>query len=149
MLEYTIMTFNRNLARFLNHSFMEALWGKRGGWGGVEEALIYYTLLHFIAITSPGEERANLGAFRAFVRFVLLWICRFPLPLGVWEGLRFVIVALPGLFSYFFLLKPVIYIYIFCASYFLISPRRFLHYENKPIQYTENFTTKKNMKIFR
>ena len=24
----------------------------------------------------------------------------FPLPLGVWEGLRFVIVALPGLFSY-------------------------------------------------
>ena len=29
--------------------------------------------------------------------------CRFPLPLGVWEGLRFVIVALPGLFSYLFL----------------------------------------------
>ena len=28
------------------------------------------------------------------------FICRFPLPLGVWEGLRFVIVALPGLFSY-------------------------------------------------
>ena len=26
--------------------------------------------------------------------------CRFPLPLGVWEGLRFVIVTLPGLFSY-------------------------------------------------
>ena len=26
----------------------------------------------------------------------------FPLPLGVWEGLRFVIVALPGLFSYLF-----------------------------------------------
>ena len=56
-----------------------------------------------IAITSLGEERAGLGAFRAFVRFVLVWICRFPLPLGVWEGLRFVIVALPGLFSYFFL----------------------------------------------
>ena len=55
-----------------------------------------------IAITSLGEERANLSAFRAFVRFVLVWICRFPLPLGVWEGLRFVIVALPGLFSYFF-----------------------------------------------
>ena len=30
-----------------------------------------------------------------------VWICRFPLPLGVWEGLRFVIVALPGLSSYF------------------------------------------------
>ena len=53
-----------------------------------------------IAITSLGEERANLSAFRTFVRFVLVWICRFPLSLGVWEGLRFVIVALPGLFSY-------------------------------------------------
>ena len=30
------------------------------------------------------------------------FICRFPLSLGVWKGLRFVIVALPGLFSYFF-----------------------------------------------
>ena len=67
------------------------------------------TLCHFvlvifspfsIAITSLGEERANLSAFRTFVRFVLVWICRFPLPLDVWKGLRFVIVALPGLFSY-------------------------------------------------
>ena len=56
-----------------------------------------------IAITSLGEERDNLSAFRTFVRFVLVWICRFPLPLGIWEGLWFVIVALPGLFSYFFL----------------------------------------------
>ena len=55
-----------------------------------------------IAITSLGEERANLSDFRTFVRFVLVWICRFPLPLGVWEGLRFVIVALPGLLPYFF-----------------------------------------------
>ena len=55
-----------------------------------------------IAITSLGEERGNLSAFRTFVRFVLVWIFRIPLPLGVWEGLRFVIVALPGLFSYFF-----------------------------------------------
>ena len=69
------------------------------------------TLCHFvlvifspfsIAITSLGEERAYLSAFRTFVRFVLVWICRFPRPLGVWEGLRFVIVALPGLFSYLF-----------------------------------------------
>ena len=69
------------------------------------------TLCHFvpvffsplsIAITSLGEERANLSAFRKFVRFVLEWICRFPLPLGIWEGLRFVIVALSGLFSYLF-----------------------------------------------
>ena len=44
----------------------------------------------------------SLGAFRTFARFVLVWFCLFPLPLGVWEGLRFVIVALPGLFSYLF-----------------------------------------------
>ena len=55
-----------------------------------------------IAITSLGEERANLSAFRTFVRFVLVWICWFPLPLGVLEGLRFVIMALPGPFSYLF-----------------------------------------------
>ena len=55
-----------------------------------------------IAINSLGEERANLSAFRTFVRFVLVWICRFPLPLGVLEGLRLVIVALPGLFCYLF-----------------------------------------------
>ena len=59
-----------------------------------------------IAITSLGEERAYLSAFRTFVRFVLVWICRFPLPLGVWEGLRFVIVALPGLFSDLFFVCP-------------------------------------------
>ena len=55
-----------------------------------------------IAITSLGEERANLSASRTFIRCVLVWICWFP-PLIVWEGLQFVIVALPGLFSYLFL----------------------------------------------
>ena len=58
-----------------------------------------------IAITSLGEERANLNAFRTFVQFVLVWICRFSLPLDVWEGLRFVLVALPGFFSNLFLLN--------------------------------------------
>ena len=43
-----------------------------------------------IAITLLGEERANLSAFRTFVRFVLVWFCRCLLPLGVWEGLRLV-----------------------------------------------------------
>ena len=69
-------------------------------------SMCHFVLVFFspfsIAITSLGEERANLNAFRTFVRFVLVWICRFPLPLGIWEGLRFVIVALPGLFSYLF-----------------------------------------------
>ena len=72
--------------------------------------VVCLTMCHFvivffspfsIAITSLGEERVN-SAFRTFVRFVLVWNCRFPLPLGVSEGLRFVIVALPGLFSYRF-----------------------------------------------
>ena len=67
-------------------------------------ALVFFSIFS-IAITSLGEERANLSVFRTFVRFVLVWICRFSLPLGVWEGLQFVIVALPGRFSYpFFVL---------------------------------------------
>ena len=72
--------------------------------------LCHFVLVFFspfsIAITSCGEERANPSAFRSFVRFVLVWIFRFPLPLGVCEGLRFVIVALPGLFSYLFFAVP-------------------------------------------
>ena len=59
--------------------------------------------LFSIAITSLGKERANLSVFRTFVRLALVWFCLFPLPLGVWEGLRFVVVALPGVFSYRFL----------------------------------------------
>ena len=69
--------------------------------------MCHFVLVFFspfsIAITSLGEERANLSAFRTFVRFVLVCFCQFPLPLGVREGLRFVIVALPRLFSYLFL----------------------------------------------
>ena len=53
--------------------------------------LCHFVLVFFspfsIAITLLGEERANLSAFRMFDRFVLVWICRFPLPLDVWEGL--------------------------------------------------------------
>ena len=50
-------------------------------------------------------KREIISAFRMFVRFALVWICLFPLPLGVCEGLRFVIVAFPGLFSYPFFLE--------------------------------------------
>ena len=59
-----------------------------------------FSVLFGIAITSLGEERANICAFRTLVRFVLVWICRFPFPLGI--------VALPGLFSYLFFIcqKP-------------------------------------------
>ena len=68
--------------------------------------LCHFVLVFFnpfsIAITSLGEERANLSAFRMFDLFMLVCIYRFPLSLDVWEELRFVIVALPGLFSYLF-----------------------------------------------
>ena len=87
-------------------------------------SMCHFVLVFFssfsIAITTLGEERANLSAFRTFVRFVLVWICRFPLPLGVLEGLRFVIVALPGLFSYlFFAVKGLPN--IICVSVVLIA----------------------------
>ena len=53
-------------------------------------SVCHFVLVFFspfsIAITSLGEERANLSAFRAFVRFVLVWICRFPLPLRSGKG---------------------------------------------------------------
>ena len=81
--------------------------------------LRHFVLVFFspfsIAITSLGEERANLSAFCTFIRFVLVWICRFPLPLGVWEGLRFVIVALPGLFSYLFF-----FLHVCLAEFFIL-----------------------------
>ena len=69
-------------------------------------ALCYFVLVFFspfsTAITSLGEERPSLGDFRTFVRFAFVWFYLFPLHLGAWEGLRFVIVAFHGLFSYRF-----------------------------------------------
>ena len=48
-------------------------------------ALCYFVLVFFspfsIAITSLGEETANLSAFHTFVRFALVWFYLFPLPL--------------------------------------------------------------------
>ena len=63
----------------------------------------------FLVLRLPrlGEERANLSTFRTFVRFEVregvFGFVSFLFLLGVWEGLRFVIVALPGLFPYLFL----------------------------------------------
>ena len=82
--------------------------------------LCYFVLVFFspfsIAITSLGEDRANLSAFRTFIWFALVWFCRFPLPFGVWEGLRFVTVALPGLFSCLFYVTNI-------AGYLFLEPR--------------------------
>ena len=73
-------------------------------------SVCHFVLVFFspfsIAVTSLGEERATLSAFRTLFQFVLVWICR--LPLGIWEGLRFVIMALPGLFSYLFFFRSQI-----------------------------------------
>ena len=63
---------------------------------------IIFFCVFSIVNTPLGEKRASLDAFRTFVQFALVWFCLFPLPLGVWVGLRFVILALPGLFSYLF-----------------------------------------------
>ena len=63
-----------------------------------------FSVLLVLRLPCLGKRELILVLFVRF-RFVLVWFCRFPLPLGVWEGLRFVIVAFPGLFSYpFFVL---------------------------------------------
>ena len=52
-------------------------------------ALCYFVL---------GEYRANISAFRTFVRFALVCFCLSLLPLRVWEGLRLVVERLPVLY---------------------------------------------------
>ena len=63
--------------------------------------LVFFSPLG-VAVASLREEGAGLGAFCTFVQFAFVWFCLFLLPLGFWEGLRLVIVALPGLFYYLF-----------------------------------------------
>ena len=52
-------------------------------------SVCHFVLMFFspfsIAIASLGEEGAGIGAFHTFVQLVLVWVCRFPLPLG-WGG---------------------------------------------------------------
>ena len=59
--------------------------------------LVFFSLFG-IAITSLGEERTGLSAFRAFVCYARVRLCLFPVPLCVRDWLRFVIVTLPRLF---------------------------------------------------
>ena len=68
-------------------------------------ALCYFVFVFFSAfsvVVTSGKRDLILVLFRTFFRFAFVWFFLFPLPLGVWEGLRFVIVALPGLFTYLF-----------------------------------------------
>ena len=71
-------------------------------------ALCYFVLVFFspfsIAITSLEEGRANLSAFVRLFDLRLFGFVRFLFLLVSGKGLRLVIVALPGLFSYFILL---------------------------------------------
>ena len=59
-----------------------------------------------------------------FDLYLFCFVCGLcPLPLGVWEGLRFVIVALPGLFSHRF--------FFFVFFFFTIVSNLFLIYTLK------------------
>ena len=49
--------------------------------------------MHFCIKSSIGTQGEAVGCKSA---------CLFSLSLGAWRGLRFMIVTLPGLFSYFF-----------------------------------------------
>ena len=71
-------------------------------------AILFLCFSVLLALRLPRlGKRELIVRLICFDRFVLVWICRVPLPLGVWEGLRFVIVALPGLFSYLFCVKEI------------------------------------------
>ena len=67
-------------------------------------AILFLCFSVLLALRLPrlGKRELILVLFVCLIDLCLFWICRFPLPLDVWEGLRFVIVALPGLFSYLF-----------------------------------------------
>ena len=79
-------------------------------------SVCHFVLVFFspfsIAITSLGEERAN-QCFSYVCSVCACLDCRFPLPLGVREGLWFLIVALPGLFSYLFLMHENFWILVY------------------------------------
>ena len=66
------------------------------------KAVVLVLVLLFVALwlILLGDLFYVLPCASLFLCFSVLLALRLPLPLGVWEGLRFVIVALPGLFSY-------------------------------------------------
>ena len=61
---------------------------------------LFFSVLLVLRLPRLGKRKLILAFFVRL--FDLCLICWFPLILGVWEGLQFVIVALPGLFSYLF-----------------------------------------------
>ena len=69
--------------------------------------LLCFSVLLALRLPRLGEERANLSSFCTFVRFVLVWFCRFPLPLGVWEGLQHSLDFSLTFFSTFITFEPL------------------------------------------
>ena len=61
-----------------------------------------FSVLLVLRLSRLGKRELVLVLFVRLFDLCLFGFVYFPLPLGVWEGLQFVIVALPGLFSYLF-----------------------------------------------
>ena len=61
-----------------------------------------FSVLLVLRLPRLGKRELILVLFVRLFGLCLCQICRFPLPFGVWEVPRFVIVGLPGLFSYLF-----------------------------------------------
>ena len=59
-----------------------------------------FSVLLALRLPRLGKRELILVLFVRLFDLCSLGFCRFPFTLGVWEGLRFVIVALSGLFSY-------------------------------------------------
>ena len=72
-----------------------------------------FSVLLVLRLPRLGKRELILVLFVRLFGLCLFRFVGFTLPLGVWEGLWFVIVALPGLFSYFFL---TCFIYLSCFS---------------------------------
>ena len=75
----------------------------------------------FLALRLPRLEKRELilVLFVRFFRFVLVWISRFPLPLGVLEGLRFV-TDIPWTFLLPFFASSACHLYVcllICTTY--------------------------------
>ena len=66
--------------------------------------ILFLCFLVLLALRSPhlGKRELILVLFVRLFDLRLFGFCLLPLPLGVWEGMRFVIVALPEVFSYLF-----------------------------------------------
>ena len=81
-----------------------------------------FSVLLVLRLPRLGKRELILVLFVRFFGLCLFRFVGFLFLLGVWEGLRFVIVALPGLFSYLFyvLKRPIrlniafLYLSLYC-----------------------------------